>query len=99
MSELTDWERDRLAALERQLSVEDPELAARLAGPVPPLRSRAVARIAWAMIWVGAVLLPCGAALEDGSSVMVALLALAFGAAILWRARGAAREFPSRPTA
>src|SRR5687768_10157306 len=31
VSELTDWERDRLAALERQLSVEDPELAARLA--------------------------------------------------------------------
>jgi hypothetical protein len=92
VSELTDWERDRLAALEQQLSVEDPELVARFAGPVRPLPPRAMARIAWAMIWVGVVLLPCGAALEDRSSVLVALLALACGPVLLRRARGAARE-------
>ena len=86
MSELTDWERDRLAALEQQLSVEDPELASRLTGPVHPLRSRAMARIALATIWVSAVLLPCGAALEDRSSVLVALLAPACGPVLLWRA-------------
>ena len=98
VSELTDWERDRLAALEQQLSVEDPELVARFAGPVRPplLPPRAMARIAWAMIWVGVVLLPCGAALEDGSSVLVALLALACGPVLLRRSRGAARDREAR---
>ncbi len=99
MSELTDWERDRLAALERQLSVDDPELAARLAGAVHPAPSRASARIAWAIIWAGMVLLPSGAVLEDGSSVLVALLALASGPALLWRARDAARAARPRPSA
>ena len=97
MGELTDWERDRLAALERHLSAEDPELAARLAGPVHPPQSRTMARIAWAMIWIGAVLLPCGAVLDDGSSVSVAILLLACGPALLWRAREAAQKFRARP--
>ena len=99
VNELTDWERDRLVALERQLSDEDPDLAARLAGPVDPLPSRAMARIAWAMIWVGVLLLPCGAVLDDGSSALVAFLALACGPALLWRARDAARNSRSRPGA
>lgn len=98
MSELTDWERDRLAALERHLSDEDPGLAARLAGPVHALPSRAMARIAWAMIWAGVVLLPSGVVLDDGASVLVAFLALSCGPALLWRARAAAREFAPPPT-
>jgi hypothetical protein len=97
VNELTDWERDRLAALERQLSDEEPELAARLAAQphVPP--SRAMGRIAWALIWAGVVLLPSGAVLDDGASVLVAFLALICGAALLWHGRSAAQDFRSPP--
>ena len=51
------------------------------------------------MNWGGVVLLPCSAALQNGSPVLVALLAVVCGPALLWRARGAAREFRSRPIA
>ena len=96
MSELTDWERDRLAALERQLSVEDPELAARLAGPVRLLRPRAITRIAWALNWGGVVQLPCGAALQNGSPVLVAPLAVVCDPAPVARpGRGAGVPVPA----
>jgi hypothetical protein len=95
VSELTDWERQRLSALEQQLSAEDPQLAARLAGPAPARRSRVMARIGWAMIWVGAVLLLCGGLLRDGSSTVLALLLLAGGPTTVWHARDAARRLRS----
>jgi hypothetical protein len=93
MSELTDWERHRLAALERHLADESPELAELLAGR----RHRArrwpgAALIGWAMGVIGAVLLLCGSALQDTSVGMSGFVLLGLCWVPSWRARDAARH-------
>ena len=78
VSGLTDWERLRLAGLERQLTEEDPRLAARLHGrtDAPPVWARR--RTGWMMIVVGLVSILGGSVLKDGSTTMWGLLVLCF---------------------
>ena len=94
MSELTDGERHRLAALERLLTEEDPQLAALLTGRNRAPRWRGAAVISWVMGCIGAVLLLSGSTLQDSSVSMsgFALLGLCWIPA--WRARDAARNSP-----
>jgi hypothetical protein len=87
VSGLTDWERHRLADLERQLAQEDPELAARLSRPVNARTSWARRGIGRLMIVVGAVLLLGGAALEDASVTGSGVLVLSCCWVPFWRAR------------
>jgi hypothetical protein len=86
MSGLTDWERHRLAGLERQLTHEDPRLAARLSGnqDAPPAWARR--RTGWLMIVVGLVLTLSGSALRDDSVTLVGLVVLICCWVPFWRA-------------
>ena len=92
MSELTDGERHRLAALEQHLEAESPELAMLLAGPGRAHQGRRAALTGWAMGVIGALLLLCGNALRDPSVSMsgFALVALCWMPA--WRVQDAARN-------
>ena len=93
VSGLTDWERHRLADLERQLAQEDPELAARLSRPVDAHPSWARPGTGWLMIVAGAVLLLCGTALNDASVTVTGVLVLSCCWVPFWRAR---HRFPAR---
>jgi hypothetical protein len=86
VSELTDWERHRLAGLERQLTDEDPQLAARLGGRLdaPPFWARR--RTGWLMIVVGLVMTLGGSALKDASVTLSGLLVLGCSWVPFWRA-------------
>ena len=76
VTELTDWERRRLDALERQLAKEDPRLAARLTASVRTGRTPPGATVRWAMFGVGAVLLLCGLILGFATPIVMAVLLL-----------------------
>jgi hypothetical protein len=92
MSELTDWERHRLADLERQLGKDDPQLAALLTRPLRPGHPRVPSWAGWALGVVGFVLLLCGSTLRDHSTMAlgIGLLALCWVPGSL--ARTAARN-------
>jgi hypothetical protein len=89
VSGLTDWERHRLAGLERQLTQEDPRLAARLQGRVDAPPSWARRRIGWLMIVAGVVLALCGSALKDPSVTLSGFLVLSFCWVPFWGVRHA----------
>jgi type VI protein secretion system component VasF len=76
VTELTDWERRRLDALQRQLAEEDPRLAARLTASARARRTPPGAGVRWAMSGVGAVLLLCGLILGFASTILMAVLLL-----------------------
>ena len=76
MTELTDWERRRLDALERQLAEEDPRLAARLTRSARARRTPPRAEVRWAIFGVGAVLVLCGLILGFASTILMAVLLL-----------------------
>ena len=94
MSGPTDWERHRMADLERQLVQEDPELAALLSPPVDTHPFWARRGIGWLMIVVGAVLLLCGANLEDASITVSGVLVLSVCWVPFWRDQE--HRFPAR---
>jgi hypothetical protein len=87
VSGLTDWERDRLAGLERQLAQDDPALVGRLGRPVERRPLWARRRIGWLMIVVGAVLLLGGGALNDASVGLSGVLVLGGCWVPFWGAR------------
>jgi Protein of unknown function (DUF3040) len=76
MSGLTDWERHQLSGLERQLTREDPRLAARLSTPADLRPAWARRRIGWLLVVVGLVLTSGGSALKDASTTLSGLLVL-----------------------
>jgi hypothetical protein len=76
VSGLTDWERHRLAGLERGLTEEDPQLAARLDGGMDAPPAWARRRVGWMLILVGLVLVLGGSALKDPSTTLWGLLVL-----------------------
>ena len=87
MSELTDWERHRLADLERQLAEQDPKLAALLTHPVRAHRTGVTGRMGWVLGCVGIVLFLSGSTLRDGSVLALGLALLAVCWVPSWRAR------------
>ncbi|HEV7187427.1 MAG TPA: DUF3040 domain-containing protein [Blastococcus sp.] len=95
MSGLTDWERDRLAGLERRLTEEDPRLAARLDGrkSAPPVWARR--RTGWMLIVVALVLILGGSVLKDASTTLWGVLVLCCCWVPFW---GAARPGAVPPT-
>ena len=86
MSGLTDWERHRLSGLERQLTQEDPRLAARLSRPADVRPVWARRWIGWLLIVVGLVLTLGGSALKDASVTVSGLVVLGGCWVPFWRA-------------
>jgi hypothetical protein len=86
VSGLTEWERDRLAGLERQFMGEGPGLAARLRGLVVgrPLWSRR--GLGWLLIVVGVVLVSGGSVLRDSSVTLTGFLVMGCCWVPFWRA-------------
>jgi hypothetical protein len=76
VTELTDWERRRLDALELKLAEDDPRLAARLTGSPRAPRTPPGAGVSWALFGVGAVLILCGLILGFASTILMAVLLL-----------------------
>ena len=91
MSGLTDWERDRLADFERQLSGEDPGLADLLRGSVAARPRWARRGLGWLLAVAGVVLVFGGSVLRDGSVTLMGLLVLGCCWVPFW---GAGRTVP-----